>query len=152
MGENVVCMKKRNNLIDMLKFTATLMVVGIHSGPLNSFEPLLNNIIFQGIARLAVPFFFGISAYFLYRKISLAREEEKKKILYTYLKRLGLLYLFWFIIMFSVCIELRYTKYVSEYGKKGAIIIFINSLLWSSSFQGECETFSVNNVLEGLLW
>lgn len=136
MGENVVCMKKRNNLIDMLKFTATLMVVGIHSGPLNSFEPLLNNIIFQGIARLAVPFFFGISAYFLYRKISLAREEEKKKILYTYLKRLGLLYLFWFIIMFSVCIELRYTKYVSEYEKKGAIIIFINSLLWSSSFQG----------------
>ena len=53
MGENVVYMKKRNNLIDMLKFTATLMVVGIHSGPLNSFEPLLNNIIFQGIIMVS---------------------------------------------------------------------------------------------------
>lgn len=136
MDRNVTYMKKRNNLIDILKFIAALMVVGIHSGPLNSFDPLLNNIIFQGIARLAVPFFFGISAYFLYRKMAMARKEEKKKVLHTYLKRLGLLYLFWFIILFPVCIELRYTKYIPGYGRKGAALIFINALLWSSSFQG----------------
>lgn len=126
-------MKKRNNLIDILKFVAAIMVVGIHTGPLNSFNILLNNVIFQGVARLAVPFFFVISAYFLFSKYKKNKDIE---VLYLYIKRLGKLYLFWFIVLFPVIFKIRYLWLVPELGRKGALFAFIKELIWSSSFQG----------------
>ena len=82
-----------------------------------------------------MPFFFTISSFFLFKKMKKNRDEEKKVLLF-YLKRMGILYLFWFILFLPISIDLRYTRYVPVRGKADAILIFINSLLWTSSFQG----------------
>ena len=128
-------MKKQNELIDVLKFVAALFVVGIHSMPLMSFNTLVNNVIFQGVARLAVPFFFVVSAYFLFRKIN-SKPEDGKKIVWNYAKRLAILYLFWFIVFFPVIMKIRFLDYVPGYGIKKSLYFFFREVIWSSSFQG----------------
>jgi peptidoglycan/LPS O-acetylase OafA/YrhL len=62
-------MKKRNNAIDILRLIAAFLVVFIHMGikyaPESTTEKTASVILF--IARLAVPIFFAISGWFLYR-------------------------------------------------------------------------------------
>ena len=128
-------MRKQNDMIDLLKFLAAIMVVGIHTGPLKSFSDLANNVIFQGVARLAVPFFFAVSAYFLFRKIN-NNPMDGKAIVSKYVIRLAKLYLFWFIILFPVIIRIRLLNFVPGYGLKMSLIIFLREIIWCSSFQG----------------
>ena len=52
-----------------------------------------------GIFRLAVPFFFTCSGFFLYEKIE-SHPENRKKIIGRYFERIAVLYLFWFIFNF----------------------------------------------------
>lgn len=127
--------KKRNYLVDIFKFIAATMVVGIHCAPLNSYNQFLNNVIFQGVSRIAVPFFFMISSFFLFSKMKLEVGKEKK-VLIHYIKRMGLLYLFWFIVFLPQIIKIRYEVFVPIYGRRKAVIILLNSILWCSSFQG----------------
>lgn len=74
--------KKRNYLVDIFKFIAATMVVGIHCAPLNSYNQFLNNVIFQGVSRIAVPFFFMISSFFLFSKMKLEVGKESIDSLY----------------------------------------------------------------------
>lgn len=127
--------KERNELVDILKFAAAVMVVGIHCGPLNSFSVLWNNILFQGFCRIAVPFFFTISAYFLFRKYTNNRSQERQ-IIINYVKRMGKLYMFWFIVLFPVIYKIRYLGFMPNLGRKKAAFNFLKEFIWSSSFQG----------------
>lgn len=55
-----------NYNILFLKYVCSLFVVGIHCYSYERINYLGEFILFQGIARLAVPLFFTISAYFFY--------------------------------------------------------------------------------------
>ncbi|MCQ2397663.1 MAG: acyltransferase [Lentisphaeria bacterium] len=78
--------------IDLLKLLCAFMVVAIHTKPLASYDLLDNGL---GIlTRMAVPFFFTASGYFLF--LSGKRETSGAK-LCMYVKRIGILYCLWSI-------------------------------------------------------
>ena len=79
--------KKIYNSIDLAKFIAAILVVAIHTQP---FKGTDYDYYFTCFCRLAVPFFFVASSYFFFRRPS----PDVKK----YTKRLGTLYLMWFIL------------------------------------------------------
>lgn len=74
-----------NNLngVDVLKFICSILVCLLHSTPLFpedifDFSEYVNLGIKQYICRLAVPFFFVSSGYFLFRKIDLQNFDSSK--------------------------------------------------------------------------
>ena len=73
---------------DILKFIMALLIVSIHIPIKNEYLSII-----QG---LGVPVFFVLSSYFIFKK---ARKESFKiDILTAFLKRIGILYLFWFVV------------------------------------------------------
>lgn len=71
--------KKQYAAVDIAKYVSALLVVCIHTFPFIDINEMLNTYFIQTICRLAVPFFFMISGYFLFRKIR--NEEEDKDVL-----------------------------------------------------------------------
>lgn len=51
--------------LDGARLAAALLVVAIHTGPLSSFTTVGDLLLTRGAARLAVPFFFAVSGFFL---------------------------------------------------------------------------------------
>ena len=73
--------------IDLLKYLFCLCVVAIHCGTLANIDSDVGYFVTQGVFRLAVPFFFVASGYFLGSKI--IRNPENMDFMYKkYIKRL----------------------------------------------------------------
>ncbi len=90
------------NGIDLLKFLFSFFVVAIHITPFHTSNLLLNDYLNIGlqhyIARLAVPFYFVSSGFFLFKKMSLY--EVDTQIIKNYCFRILRLYACWNIILF----------------------------------------------------
>lgn len=73
--------QRNNNGIDLVKFICAYLVVSIHIAPfphdLFGIGTALNFYFQQTICRLAVPFYFIASGYFLFRKINLHNPETQ---------------------------------------------------------------------------
>lgn len=78
---------ERNFFVDALKVFLALMVVAIHCGFLKE-SPLLGFLTTQGIFRIAVPIFFVINGYYF-------GSVKNTESLFTWLKKVLRLYLFW---------------------------------------------------------
>ena len=91
-------MKKNYSCVDILKLFFAFCIVGIHTKIFrrdNNFDYF----IMHGIFRLAVPFFFTCSGFFLARKLENSKEiSENKQIIKEYIKRLIIPFAFWLII------------------------------------------------------
>lgn len=118
--------QKSNNydILDLVKFILSLMVVAIHT-------KLFPKYLYPWL-RIAVPMFFIISSYLLNMKIINSPKEEKWIIIRKYIKRLVLYYLFWFIVLIPFTVDRR-TEWFN-YGIKNGIILFIRCLLFTSTF------------------
>lgn len=81
--------KKEYRVIDFVKFIAALLVAAIHIPPLEDCSPWLSHEFQQVVCRMAVPFFFLCTGFFLGGK--LYDKERTKKYLFHILK----MYLFW---------------------------------------------------------
>lgn len=113
------------NSIDAAKMIAALLVVAIHSQP---FTGIANTIIIDVLARIAVPFFFLTSSYFFFIKpISKQNPIE-------YVKRLSILYVFWFIIESPITILNTFiepeTSFLHNLG------LFVRNIFLGSTFRG----------------
>ena len=73
--------------IDYFRIIAAFLVVAIHTSPLASIDNTADFILTQVIARVAVPFFFMTSGFFLFR-----RTEDEGKRLAVFLKKMIMLY------------------------------------------------------------
>lgn len=60
-------MRKQISGIDVGRVVAAILVVMIHTSPFESISPALDFAMTHGLARVAVPFFFMVSGYFLFR-------------------------------------------------------------------------------------
>lgn len=96
-----ICTDRQNyNAVDLAKFTCSILVVVIHvtpfAGATGPVAAELNFLIQHCVARVAVPFFFIMSAYFLYGKTSLTAFDPAptKKFALRMLR----LYLIWTVI------------------------------------------------------
>jgi len=89
-------METKNNsyygMIDVLRLAFTVAVVMIHTMAFQSINEDLRIATSMGICRIAVPFFFMVSGYFLYNRIK-SKDEPKLT-----LKRLLILYVSWVLI------------------------------------------------------
>lgn len=81
--------KKEYRAIDFAKFIAAFLVAAIHIPPLEDCSPWLSHEVQQVICRMAVPFFFLCTGFFLGGK--LCDRERTKRYLFHILK----MYLFW---------------------------------------------------------
>ncbi len=85
--------KKRNNSIDLFRYVCAVLVVIIHTEPFYTGEWAgLGIFLKEFLARIAVPFFFAVSGYFLFLKI-----DQDGKAPFRSAWRLTKVYLFWSI-------------------------------------------------------
>lgn len=73
--------------IDYFRFIAALLIVAIHTSPLSSFSETGNFIFTRIVARVAVPFFFMTSGFFLISRYTCNAEK-----LGTFIKKTTLIY------------------------------------------------------------
>ncbi len=101
MTENSVnqAVGKCSNLIDAVKLVCALLVVAIHIPPLSGVNWILNFGVVNFVARIAVPFFFVSSAYFVFLK-AYNRETDSidKRVILKYVLRILRLYAIWSVI------------------------------------------------------
>ena len=107
---------------DILKFLMALLIVSIHIPIKNEYLS-----IFQGVG---VPVFFVLSSYFIFKK---ARNNSfRLNILTTFLRRIGILYLFWFVVnIYFIHID----KHYLDKGLMGGVY-FCRDLLFSYTYPG----------------
>ncbi len=92
---------KSYTAIDIAKYISALLVVYIHTFPLLDISETANMFILQAVCRIAVPFFFTVSAFLFFRRIDVQagwRDAVNLAQLKHFLRRIGLLYLVWTII------------------------------------------------------
>lgn len=75
--------------LDWFRLAAALLVITIHTSPLASFGGEADFVLTRILARVAVPFFFMTSGFFLFRGIN----DGKTGALARFLKKTGLIYL-----------------------------------------------------------
>ena len=92
-------MKKNIDILDLTKFILSLMIVAIHTG-------LFPSVLYPWL-YLAVPLFFIISSYLLFSKIKSLPAEKHKETIKHYIFRILKLYLFWFIVLLPITIQIR---------------------------------------------
>lgn len=96
-------MRKQCTLIDFLKLFFAICVVGLHTGIMQNEESNFQWYIMHGIFRLAVPFFFVCSGFFLGLKMYQANTvEEGINKIKIYIKRLIIPFIVWLIIALPI--------------------------------------------------
>ena len=119
--------------IDLLKFIMALAVVAIHVKPFET-SSLLSSI-FKPWTSAAVPVFFLISAFLLFNKVErLSGGGQKRIAILNFTKRIGILYMVWFVIDLPYIIANK--GYFTSYGVMESIGVFVKDLLLSATFPG----------------
>lgn len=76
--------KKEYRALDFSKFVAAFLVAAIHIPPFEEIAPVFSHEFQQVICRMAVPFFFVCTGYFIGEKNN--RQRQGKKISFPYYK------------------------------------------------------------------
>ncbi len=119
-------MSTRNNYgaLDYFKVLAAFLVVMVHTDPLLSYSIYGNLILTRIIARIAVPFFFIVTGFFLASKL----KDSKKGVINNYIKKIGIIYLINIIIYIPFNIYGGYFSRNTIY--KFILDIFINGTFY----------------------
>ena len=104
--EKALGVHNRNVYIDYMKFIAAFLVVAIHVSPLSGINENGDFILTRIIARIAVPFFFMVSGYFV-----LPGSKKHNGRILKFLKKTSLLYLAAIILYLPINF---YTGYFKE--------------------------------------
>ena len=114
VSEQKIVGLKRYPVLDLVRFIAALLVIFIHIFPEgstydsvglgNSTPVLLGESFVHALLRAAVPLFFIISSFLLFKRIN-ANPDNKWKYIGTFCLRLLFLYLFWYIVALPITIR-----------------------------------------------
>lgn len=110
-------MKSQQKIIggfDLLKFLMALIIVNIHANLKDVVSGTVFLNLWEYVNSLAVPVFFVLSSYFLFKKI---REVEKRagfKLIFHYEERLIKLYSFWIITLMPAILVFWHPEYLSS--------------------------------------
>lgn len=88
-------MKTKYETVDFVKYICSIFVIIIHTSPGLPYSKLLNFVMINIIGRIAVPFFFVASGYFMSKNLQLKRDNAYFK---KYMTSLIKLYLIWSMI------------------------------------------------------
>ena len=110
--------------LDLFRFLAAFLVISIHVSPLSSLSSGADFFLTRILARLAVPFFFLVTGYFvLGRNTDGLRSARVRR----FLLKTGLLYLF------SIVLYLPFGLYAGHYEKLTAGVL-LRMLLFDGTF------------------
>lgn len=129
--------QKEYAAVDVFKLICACLVILIHTKPFeNSFW--LDSIIGM-LTRFAVPYFFTISGYFLFQRITVSEPRNKDKIIWDYLLRLIRFYVIWFVILriFDYVLSgqshsVRYYIKQFFFTTDGSALWFVEALIWAT--------------------
>lgn len=128
--------KKEYAAVDIFKMICAILVMLIHTKP---FEDIFWVDAAVGmITRFAVPFFFTVSGYFLFKKVS-QNPEKKWSIVGKYILRLLRFYIIWFIIIRIADILVgrwslqSFSYYLKQFffTTDGSPLWFVAALMWA---------------------
>jgi surface polysaccharide O-acyltransferase-like enzyme len=106
-------MIERNLSLDYLKVFLSFCIVALHSGFLGGLSTLNGYLFVNGFFRIAVPIFFMINGYFLYKNIN------NKNYIKEVIKHIFFMYIIWMVLYFP----LYYSSY--NFGSIKGIISFV---------------------------
>ncbi|EOI55413.1 membrane-bound serine racemase VanT [Enterococcus gilvus] len=86
-------MKKTNNGVTNFRMIAAFMVVAIHSFPFKSIAPQLDTLITLTLFRVAVPFFFMVTGFYVLGPFEKKQEYSERQRILQFLKKISKLYL-----------------------------------------------------------
>lgn len=87
----------RNCSVDVFRYICAILVVAIHTRPLEELNPTLGFLAADVIPRIGVPFFFAVSGYFY-----LAKLEKGEKPFKTQMKKVLGLYSTWSLFYYLI--------------------------------------------------
>ena len=97
--------KQKYQGIDLFKFIMSILVIAIHTHPLENSTNIVLNTIYTVFVKMAVPFFFIASGYLLAIKLETPFNSEKNiNALKNYLKKIIKMYITWTIIYAPIAI------------------------------------------------
>ena len=73
---------KAIHVFDMVKFICALLVIAIHTAPLEPYSAIADFYLCDVLARIAVPVFFGIAGFLFAQKLNLLRAIQRILLLY----------------------------------------------------------------------
>lgn len=116
--------KYNSKKIDILKLILAILVVCIHTTRVGGA--------LRPIFRIAVPLFFIISSYLFFLKQSKqATVIERKRALWRYVKRILILYFFWFVVLFEPTARAR--QWFNDFNF-GTVLDIVKNFFLSSTF------------------
>lgn len=114
--------------LDRFRLPAALLVIAIHTSPLDTFSPEGDFFLTRVLARIAVPFFFMVTGQFVIGKIMAAGEEQsKRQILLSYLRKNLILYII------SILLYLPIGIYAGQY-QDMTIMSILKMVLFDGTF------------------
>ena len=114
--------KNKYDLINFWRFISSILVVAIHT--VTRHQDLGYFIVV--FSRIAVPFFFICSGYFLYNKLYENNKDVRRKNIYKYIKNIFSIYFLWSIIY----LIFNYNVYFGNINFIKEIILLIRSFLF----------------------
>src|SRR5690606_23055977 len=129
LNKAVMTVKANANYVglDYFKIVAAVLVIAIHTGPLMSYSEYADFLLTSILARLAVPFFFMVSGFLLFRKIA-SKPDEAKDILRSYAFRIGLIYII------STLLYVPLNLYAGHYAEGISLFSLLSDLIFNGTF------------------
>lgn len=90
----IMSKRQQYGVLDLTKFIAAILIIVLHTNPFSSYSNILNFGLRNIVTIVAVPFFFITSGFLFCTKLN-SLNEEKSVYFKNYIKRLGIMYLFW---------------------------------------------------------
>lgn len=115
---------------DTLKFFMATMIVAIHTQAFNDVDTVRQ--LTAPLLAAAVPVFFILSSYFLFRKMD--TRGYKWEVYVPFLKRLLILYIFWFIVTLPFTLHEKW--YYLDYNFPKICCRILTDFLFSYTFRG----------------
>lgn len=91
---------KQYKSIDAAKFLCAVLIIILHTAPFSSYSKALTFGLRNVVTVIAVPFFFAVSGFLTFQKLSSLRGAEQKVYIRRYLKRLAVMYGIWSAVYF----------------------------------------------------
>lgn len=99
----------RNSAIDLVKYVAAILVIGIHTSPFKEISENVDFFFCHILCRLAVPFFAVCTGYYITRKIIFNEDracnsKDNLLILRNSIRKIAIMYLSWslFYLLFLI--------------------------------------------------
>lgn len=127
-------MERNYDGIDLMKFIGAIFIVGINSSAFSDVNPMINDVLFQGIGRLAFPLFFVASGFFLSKKIQ-KDKTQTNEIVASYTKRIGLIFIFWLLFNWKWVWESWFSNTTGVFDESN-IFKFLVDIVTQSTYSG----------------